>query len=71
MRRLLQTCRQEMMRTWTGIGSSGGGEKRAHSRYILKVEPTGFSDGKYKRKKKKVKAEAKGDGLSNRKKLVC
>ena len=68
VRRLLQTCRQEMMRTWTSVGSSGGGEKRAHSRYILKVEPTGFSDGKYKRKKRKSRLKprvmARGTGKS-------
>lgn len=41
---LLQTSRQETMGTWTRVAAVGG-EKWSDSRYSLKIELTGFSDG--------------------------
>lgn len=44
VRMLLQTFRQETMGTWTRVAAVGG-EKWSDSRYSLKIELTGFSDG--------------------------
>lgn len=46
-RMLLQTSRQEMMDDGDldQGGGSGGGKKWSGSRYILKIELIGFSDG--------------------------
>lgn len=30
---------------WNQDGSSGGGDRSSHSRYILKIKPTEFADG--------------------------